>query len=242
VSQARVSVTESRLPYRAIAALSLCNAAHFYSLCSIFSYAAFLCVDAGWVEHIDESGYMAGLLPTAVMSGRILTSFAWGIVSDKIGPRAVLSLSMLAVAAGNLLFGFSTPLWAALTVRFVVLGAGNGWIAILGPLSQELGGAERQSEVLALVFASGALDPESSAWLLRPRPRTRNRSPPPPPTPTRSGGLDARSRARRDPLRRARLPLPRPRALARRCRLCLDRLRCCAPLAAAPQASRPSRR
>ena len=162
-ASAQTEAEPSRLPCKAIAALSLCNAAHFYSLCSIFSYAAFLCVDAGWVEHIDEAGYMAGLLPTAVMSGRILTSFAWGMVSDKIGPRAVLSLSMLAIAAGNLLFGFATPLWAALTVRFVVLGAANGWIAVIGPLSQELGGAERQSEVLGLVFASGAPDPESSA-------------------------------------------------------------------------------
>jgi len=148
-ASAETEAKPSRLPYRAIAALALCNAAHFYSLCSIFSYAAFLCVDAGWVEHIDEAGYMAGLLPTAVMSGRIVTSFAWGMVSDRIGPRAVLSLSMLAVAAGNLLFGLSTPLWAALSVRFAVLGAGNGWIAVLGPLSQELGGAERQSEVLS---------------------------------------------------------------------------------------------
>ena len=100
---------------------------------------------------------MAGLLPTAVMSGRILTSFAWGWVSDRIGPRAVLSLSMLSIAAGNLLFGFSTQLWAALVVRSVVLGMGNGWIAVLGPLSQDIGGSERQSEVLALVFASGPL-------------------------------------------------------------------------------------
>ncbi len=69
-ASAETEAKPSRLPYRAIAALALCNAAHFYSLCSIFSYAAFLCVDAGWVEHIDEAGYMAGLLPTAVMSGR----------------------------------------------------------------------------------------------------------------------------------------------------------------------------
>ena len=156
-ASAQTEAEPSRLPCKAIAALSLCNAAHFYSLCSIFSYAAFLCVDAGWVEHIDEAGYMAGLLPTAVMSGRILTSFAWGMVSDKIGPRAVLSLSMLAIAAGNLLFGFSTQLWAALAVRSIVLGMGNGWIAVLGPLSQDIGGSERQSEVLALVFASGPL-------------------------------------------------------------------------------------
>lgn len=148
---------EAALPWQPIAALSMCNAAHFYSLCSIFSYAAFLCVDAGWVDHIDEAGFMAGLLPTAVMAGRILTSFAWGLLSDRIGRRRCLELSMLAVAAGNLLFGFSTWLWAALTVRFVVLGMLNGWVAHIGPLSQEIGGAERQSEVLSLVFASGPL-------------------------------------------------------------------------------------
>ena len=36
-ASAQTEAEPSRLPYRAIAALSLCNAAHFYSLCSIFS-------------------------------------------------------------------------------------------------------------------------------------------------------------------------------------------------------------
>lgn len=143
------------LDRRAIAALCLCNAAHFYSLCSIFSYAAFLCVDLGWVSHIDEAGYMAGLLPTMVMLGRIITSWPWGMLSDRIGRRACLELSMVAVALGNLAFGVATRQWAALAVRFVLLGACNGWVAIVGPLSQEIGGTERQSEVLSLIFASG---------------------------------------------------------------------------------------
>ena len=39
-ASAQTEAEPSRLPYRAIAALSLCNAAHFYSLCSIFSYKA----------------------------------------------------------------------------------------------------------------------------------------------------------------------------------------------------------
>ena len=43
----------------------------------------------------------------------------------------------------------------ALAVRFVLLGAGNGWVAVIGPISQDIGGQARQSEVLTLVFATG---------------------------------------------------------------------------------------
>ena len=144
-----------RLDVKAIVALNICNCAHFYALCSIFSYAAFLCVDAGWVDRIDHAGFMAGLLPTMVMAGRIATSWAWGMLSDRIGGRACLRLCLASIAVGNLLFGFATQPWSALLVRFIFLGACNGYVALIGPLSQVIGGAERQSEVLTLVFASG---------------------------------------------------------------------------------------
>ena len=148
---------EAKLPRYFIAALAICNAAHFYSLCNIFSYAAFLSVDNGWVEHVNEAGFIAGLLPTAVMAGRIVTGVLWGMLNDRFGGRACIIASIWAVALGNVLFGMSTALWAALVVRFVVIGMGNGWVALIGPMSQELGGAERQSEVLALIFATGPL-------------------------------------------------------------------------------------
>jgi hypothetical protein len=144
-----------RLNYRAIAALNVCNCAHFYSLCSIFSYAAFLSVDNGWVATIDQAGFMAGLLPTMVMAGRIATSWAWGMLSDRIGGRRCLQLCLASIAIGNLLFGLASQAWLALLVRFVFLGACNGYVALIGPLSQVIGGAERQSEVITLVFASG---------------------------------------------------------------------------------------
>ena len=158
-----------RLNFRVIAGLTLCNAAHFYSICSIFSYAAFLCVDMGWVEEIDEAGFIAGLLPTLLMLGRILTSWPWGVLSDRIGVVACLRLSMISVALGNILFGFATQKWAALAVRFFLLGAGNGWVSLIGPISNDVGGAERQSEVLSLVFASGPvvqmIGPAIGGWL-----------------------------------------------------------------------------
>lgn len=154
---APVGRTEAQLPRYSIAALAICNAAHFYSLCNIFSYAAFLSVDNGWVEHVNEAGFIAGMLPTAVMAGRIVTGILWGMLNDRFGGRACIIASIWAVALGNVLFGMSTWLWAALVVRFVVIGMGNGWVALIGPMSQELAGAERQSEVLALIFSTGPL-------------------------------------------------------------------------------------
>ena len=145
-----------RLDRRAILSMQMCNVAHFYSLCSLFSYAAFLCVDAGWVPDVDHAGYMAGLLPAMVMLGRIVTSWPWGMLSDRIGRRRCLELSMYGVALGNLAFGVSTSAWAGLAGRFCLLGMACGWPAFIGPLSLDIGGPVRQSEVLTITIAVGA--------------------------------------------------------------------------------------
>jgi len=42
------------IPIRVIALLCMAQVAHFYSMCSIFSYAGFLCVDSGWVASQDK--------------------------------------------------------------------------------------------------------------------------------------------------------------------------------------------
>ena len=44
----------------------------------------------------------------------------------------------MGIALGNLLFGVSTRLWAALLARGVLLGACNGWVTLLGAMSAEV--------------------------------------------------------------------------------------------------------
>ena len=83
----RKSAVQPTLGWKPVVALSVCNSAHFYSLCSIFSYAGFLAVDCGWAPEKDRAGYVAGLLPTAVLIGRLLTSIGWGYAADCIGRR-----------------------------------------------------------------------------------------------------------------------------------------------------------
>ena len=57
---------------------------------------------------------------------------------------------MAAVSLGNLAFGLSTHLWAALAVRFVFLGACNGYVSLMGMLCLEAGGEARE---LAFAYA-----------------------------------------------------------------------------------------
>ena len=149
-------------------AMSVANAAHFYSLCSIFSYAGFLAVDAGWARDEDAAGFAAGLLPTSVMVGRLVTSISWGHVADRCGRRPAMLVSMASVALGNLCFGFSTNLVAALGVRFLLLGAGNGWTALMGMCTLEIAGEDFQAQAFSYIISVGSviatLGPALGGW------------------------------------------------------------------------------
>jgi len=144
---------------RVVVLLCLCQIAHFYSMCSIFSYAGFLCVDAGWVKSADRAGFLAGLLATMLPLGRLPTSVLWGHLADRAGRRVALMGCMSGVALGQLAFAFCTDLRAALAVRFVLLGGGNGWNSILGPICAENAGGDtyQSARLVGYVFGAGGV-------------------------------------------------------------------------------------
>ena len=74
MDDARATTVQQGVNHRAIAAVCVCNMAHFYAICSIFSYAGFLAVDCQWAADEDRAGFVAGLLPAALLCGRLPTS------------------------------------------------------------------------------------------------------------------------------------------------------------------------
>lgn len=156
---------------RGLAVLFLANAAHSWSITSIFSYVGYLAVDCGWAENEDRAGAVAGVIASAMPFGRVFTSSLWGAVSDRIGNRRALILSMLSVAAGNLLFGFATSLPLAIACRALLLGAGNGWMTVMGPICLEVGRKERQAAVFGTVLGGGTaisvFSPSVAAFLYK---------------------------------------------------------------------------
>lgn len=144
-------------PWRGVLVLSLGNCAHFYSICSLFSYAGFLCVDLGWVSNKDRAGFLAGWLGTSLTVGRLPTAVAWGVAIDRWGRRPCLLACFISIAVGNVAFGFCRNVWCALAVRFAFLGMGNGWVTIAGTMSGEIAGSARQNEVTAKMMAAGSV-------------------------------------------------------------------------------------
>lgn len=58
-------------------------------------------------------GYSAGLLITALMLGRIISTYYWGVIADRYGRRPVIFVSLWATAIFAVAFGFSTSfVWA----------------------------------------------------------------------------------------------------------------------------------
>ena len=72
------SKEEAPFPRRQCVVLALCNAAHFYTICSLFAYAGFLVVDLGWEPDVDAAGYVVGYLGTSLVLGRLLDFGAVG--------------------------------------------------------------------------------------------------------------------------------------------------------------------
>jgi MFS family permease len=60
-----------------------------------------------------------GLLISASQLGKILTSFCWGLWSDRRGRKPVIAAGLLGVSLGSLLFGFSGSFSMALAGRMI---------------------------------------------------------------------------------------------------------------------------
>lgn len=144
------------IPWRPMVVLCMCNVAHFYSICSLFSYAGIMTTDLHWVESRDEAGFVAGFLASANVLGRVPTCILWGRLTDRFGVRICLMLSCISIAAGNIAFALSSNLYVSLATRFLFLGCGNGWATVSSVLVFETAGCkERQAKVIGITFAAG---------------------------------------------------------------------------------------
>ena len=133
------------------------------------AYIGFYSVDMRWTASIDDAGYVAGWVASALLFGRVFTSTPWGTAADKIGSKRAIVLSMLSLSVGNLAWGFATPLWAAVACRFVFMGALSGWATVMVPVCLDVGGEQHQAHVFAQVLgagtAMGALSPSIGAMM-----------------------------------------------------------------------------
>jgi MFS family permease len=102
-----------------------------------------------WLQ--DHAGYYAGWITGAFMLGRFLTSYKWGVISDRIGRKPVLLLGITSVLVFSLAFGLSTSLWFAIVSRFL-LGLGNGIVGVSKTCISEICGKDHEVRGMGIML------------------------------------------------------------------------------------------
>lgn len=98
-----------------------------------------------FAQTLDASPWQITLMFSAYSLGQFFAEPFWGRLSDRIGRKPVLLITLAANAVGYLMLAFAPTIWAAIAVRlFTGLGAGNistvqGYVADVTPPERRAG-------------------------------------------------------------------------------------------------------
>lgn len=122
-------------------------------LTGLYPYVALMVVEFGAAPDIDHAGYYSGYIVSAFMIGRLLTSYYWGSVADRIGRKPIIAISCFAISILSILFGMSVNLWMAILTRFF-LGLLNPLNSVVKTMTSEL--CSRKYQPIAMSIGVGA--------------------------------------------------------------------------------------
>jgi MFS family permease len=117
-------------------ALCVCMLAHSYLLISVFPYSGFMALHMLDVQE-DNAAQYAGLIASAFMVGRAVTSIVWGQAADRYGRVWTLHASLFLSCVCSILFGITTSFRTVMLVRFL-LGCSNGIMSTIKTLVSEI--------------------------------------------------------------------------------------------------------
>ncbi|KAG5150130.1 hypothetical protein JHK82_017011 [Glycine max] len=120
---------------------------------SLFPFVYFMVKDFNIAETEEDISTYAGYVGSAMMLGRSLTSILWGMVSDRYGRKPVIIIGIITVVIFNTLFGLSTNIWMAVSMRFL-LGSLNGLLGPIKAYATEIFREEEQALGLSTVVAA----------------------------------------------------------------------------------------
>ena len=155
----RTSDDPNAIPWKVVGALALLQVVEAFNANSLFAYLPYMVVDFGLVPSIDKAGVWSGFLGAAFYGGQFLSSFAWGVLSDRFGKRRILLFGSLGTLVTVLAFGFSVAFWMALSVRFLG-GLLNGNIGVAKAMLGQVATKETQPKlfgIFGMSWAAGAI-------------------------------------------------------------------------------------
>lgn len=142
---------EGRLVGTTTFALCVCMLAHSYLLISVFPYSGFMALYLLDVNE-DKAAQYAGLIASAFMVGRAVTSILWGQAADRYGRSQALYASLILSCICSVLFGITKSFWGAMVLRFL-LGCANGIMSTIKTVVSEICTTEaEEARTMSLVM------------------------------------------------------------------------------------------
>jgi MFS family permease len=135
-------------------ALCTCVLTHSYLLISVFPYSGFMAIELIPSANEENAGSYAGLIASAFMIGRAITSYSWGKAADVYGRTTVLYASLGLSFVFSLTFGLAGNFPLVLVWRFL-LGTGNGLMGTAKTAVSELAGSNREVSASCAVSCRG---------------------------------------------------------------------------------------
>ncbi|KAK2749672.1 hypothetical protein FQN57_005894 [Myotisia sp. PD_48] len=125
-----------KLPVRQFVVLSICRFAEPVVFTSVFPYLPEMVRTLGIREKEDVAKWV-GIISATFSICQCFTAIPWGNLSDRIGRKPVILMSLSITMCFSVLFGLSTSLTMAIFSR-VCLGLGNGSVGIIRTIVAEL--------------------------------------------------------------------------------------------------------
>jgi MFS family permease len=124
-------------------ALCACVLTHSYLLISVFPYSGFMAIELIPSANEENTGSYAGLIASAFMIGRAISSMGWGKVADVYGYLTVLYASLGLSFVFSVMFRLAGNFPLALIWRFL-LGLGNGIVGTAKTAVSKLAGSNKE--------------------------------------------------------------------------------------------------
>lgn len=109
-----------------------------------------------YAERFEASPTTVGLLVASFSLAQFMFSPLWGRVSDRVGRKPVLVLSLVGTAAGSLLTGLAGTLWLLFAGR-IVDGISGASVSVAQAAVTDLAPPEQRSRLLGLLGAAFGL-------------------------------------------------------------------------------------
>ncbi len=121
-----------------------------------------------YAEHFNATPVQNGLLVAAYSFAQFLFAPIWGKISDRIGRKPVLFVSILGTSLGFLMMGMATTLWVLFAARLID-GIAGGNIGTAQAYVADISTREERSKAMGLIGAAFGLGfvigPAVGGWM-----------------------------------------------------------------------------